>query len=240
MRPYILRPGRITATGVTQLPIQGESEMKFRASSISVMAAGVTMNAWPVGTVSSNGLKNLGRWSEPQAGGERQNERRHDAKSEHGEQNGQCEAEYVRRAARNAPDEPSGHETRRRGDHPAAIRNLQQRLAMRALQAVGERHNKRCRNRVAAVRTHSSSHSSPHEKQTKIAQMSRQGKLPNNVESRRQSEFDSMTHGVDAVSTHMHAFPKFPNARMSSPAADDGVIPFAVKTTCPCLFFQTV
>jgi hypothetical protein len=214
--------------------------MEFRASSISVMAAGVTMNAWPVGTVSSNGLKNLRRWREPQGGGERQNERRHDAKSEHGEQNRQCEAEYVRRAARNAPDEPSGDETRRRGDHPAAIRNLQQGLAMRALQAVGKRHNKRCRNRVAAVRTHSSSHSSPHEKQTKIAQMSCQGKLPNNVESRSQSEFDSMTHGVDAVSTHVHAFSKFPNARMSSPAADNGVIPFAVKTTRSCLFFQTV
>ena len=110
--------------------------MKFRASSISVMAAGVTMNDWPVGTVSCNGLKNLRRWGEPQAGRERQNERRHDAKSEHGEQNGQREAEYVRRAARSAPDEPSGDETRRGGDHPAAIRNLQQRLAMRARQAV--------------------------------------------------------------------------------------------------------
>jgi hypothetical protein len=240
MRPYIFRPGEDNGNGVIQLPIQGESEMNFRASSISVMAAGGTMNAWPVGTVSGNGLKNLRRWGEPQGGRERQNERRHDAKSEHGEQNGQGEAEYVRRAARNAPDEPSGDETRRRGDHPAAIRNLQQRLAMRALQAVGKRHNKRRRNRLAAVRTHSSSHSSPHEKQTKIAQMSCQGKLRNNVESCRQSEFDSMTHGVDAISTHVHAFSKFPNARMSSPAADNGMIPFAVKTTRPCLFFQTV
>jgi hypothetical protein len=110
--------------------------MEFRAGSISVMAAGVTMNAWPVGAVSSNGLKNLRRWRDAQAGGERQHERRDNAKSKYGEQNRQCEAEYVRRAARDAPDEPGGHDTRRRGDHPAAIRNLQPRLAMRALQAV--------------------------------------------------------------------------------------------------------
>ena len=60
------------------------------------------------------------------------------------------------------------------------------------------------------------------------------------MESRGQREFDSMTHGVDAIGTHAHAFPKFPNARMSSPAADNGVIPFAVKTMRSCLFFQTV
>jgi hypothetical protein len=110
--------------------------MEFRASSISVMAAGVTMNAWPVGAVSSNGLKNLRRWRDPQAGRERQHERRDDAKSKYGEQDRQCEAKYVRRAARDAPDEPGGDETSRRGDHPAAIRNLQPRLAMGALQAV--------------------------------------------------------------------------------------------------------
>ena len=49
-----------------------------------------------------------------------------------------------------------------------------------------------------------------------------------------------MTHGVDAIGTHAHAFSKFPNARMSSPAADNGVIPFAVKTMGSGLFFQTV
>jgi hypothetical protein len=153
--------------------------MGFRASSISVMPAGRPMNAWPVGTVRSDGLKNLRRWRDPQAGRERQHERRDNAKSEYCEQDRQCEAEYVRRVARNAPDEPGGDETRRRGDHPAAIRDLQPRLAMRALQPVRERHNQRCRDRVAAVRTNSSSHSSPHEKQTKIAQMSCQGKLRN-------------------------------------------------------------
>ncbi len=110
--------------------------MEFRASSISVMAAGGPMNAWPVGAVSSNGLKNLRRWRDPQAGRERQDERRGNAKSQYGEQDRQCKAEYVRRAARNAPDEPGSDKTHRRGDHPAAIRNLQPRLAMRALQAV--------------------------------------------------------------------------------------------------------
>lgn len=110
--------------------------MEFRAGSISVMAAGGTMDAWPVAAVSSNGLKHLRGWRDPQAGRERQHERRDDAKSEYGEQNGQREAQYVRRAARNSPDEPGGNETSRRGDHPAATRDLQARLAMRALQAV--------------------------------------------------------------------------------------------------------
>ena len=67
--------------------------MEFRAGSISVMAAGVTMNDWPVGAVSSNGLKNLRWWRDPQAGRERQHERRDDAKSEYGEQNRQREAQ---------------------------------------------------------------------------------------------------------------------------------------------------
>ena len=49
-----------------------------------------------------------------------------------------------------------------------------------------------------------------------------------------------MTHGVDAIGTHVHAFSKFPDARMSSPAADNGVVPFAIKTMSSCLFFQTV
>jgi hypothetical protein len=91
------------------------------------------MNARPV---SSNGLKNPRRRRDLQACRKRQKERRDDAKSENGEQNGQREAEYVRRAARNAPDEPCGDETRRRGDHPAAIRNSQQRLTMRTFEAV--------------------------------------------------------------------------------------------------------
>lgn len=107
--------------------------MEFRAGSISVMAAGVTMNAWPVRAVSSNGLNNLRWWRDPQAGRERQHERRDDAKSEYGEQNRQREAQYVRRAACNAPNEPGGDQTRPRGHHPAAIPNFQQRLAMRAL-----------------------------------------------------------------------------------------------------------
>jgi hypothetical protein len=110
--------------------------MKFRASSISVMAAGGPMNAWPVGAMSSNGLKNLRRWRDSQAGREGQHKRRGDAKSEYGEQDRQREAEYVGRAARNAPDEPGGDQTSRRGDHPAATRDLQPRFAMRALQAV--------------------------------------------------------------------------------------------------------
>ena len=110
--------------------------MKFRASSISVMAAGGPMNAGPVGTVRSNGLKHLRRWRDPQGGREGQHERRGDAKSEYGEQDRQREAQYVRRAARNAPDEPGGDEASRRGDHTAATRDLQPRLAMRALQAV--------------------------------------------------------------------------------------------------------
>jgi hypothetical protein len=126
----------IKATGVKKILIQSESEMEFRACSISVMAAGLTMNAWHLGAVSSNGLKNLRRWRNPQAGRERQYERRDDAKSEYGEQNRQREAQYVRRAACNAPDEPGGDQPGPRGYHPAAIRNLQPRLAMRTLQAV--------------------------------------------------------------------------------------------------------
>ena len=49
-----------------------------------------------------------------------------------------------------------------------------------------------------------------------------------------------MTHGVDTIRAHVHAFSEFPNAGMSAPAADNGVIPFAVKTMGSGFFFQTV
>lgn len=140
------------------MPLREES---FRPSRISVMSACMIVHAWSMGTMSGNGLENL--WRRRYAQGRRngQYKRRHNAKGQDSEQNRQREAEYIGRAERKTVHEPGGDETHRRGDHAATGCNLQPGLAMRALHTVRERHYKCRRNRFAAMRADSNSHSSP-------------------------------------------------------------------------------
>jgi hypothetical protein len=48
------------------------------------------------------------------------------------------------------------------------------------------------------------------------------------AESRRQREFDAVAHGVDTLSADAHAIAEAPDARMPAPAADNGMVAFAV------------
>jgi len=121
------------------------------------MPSSMTVYSLSVAGLSDDRLNDYGGRRNAQCRGEHQNQRGNNSECQKGKQNLESEADYIRRIATNPPHQESRNEPNRDCNRAAAISDYQPRLAMRALQAVRERHNARRRNAVSAVRTHSDS-----------------------------------------------------------------------------------